>query len=524
MLVYANSLTLNPQGGHQTLQSIIAKWMSQRAKASSRDDAINPDEPLIGVTSTQDIQDHPYYFSATLTHPDNRVYGRQWITEIGIHQPAPAAPYTCSIVLKVEDVSSLIKAPINASRPRLVQMLIEQAHPIGQTAGLKVKSLDMAAATAYRSECLREDRAAPIVLISHPNQGPDIIDPERLRATLIGLSDVVLIDKDTNTFTLSDAIGKEFAAYAGAINIIFPPRNNAAGRSAIYTTRLTLQQLQDMRDAGKTLENEILAIITHQTNSRHLLRHTSPNTVSQAIFQARTSQLLQRSKDSDQSEELKEYVELLQIADQDIRIKDQTLASIRQDHEDLADQLRIMENHIDSLKYALNDKTAEQTVGPGHDLSAVREAIATIISGNPTLQQVIQVIGALYPDRIVVLPSALDSARESDRGGFRHGHRAYTMLTTFADGYWQALASGKGDQIAKACFGYNAFSSNEGEGLTADGNRRRSFAYNGTVYRMIKHLKYGVKDSLADTLRIHYEWIAEEKRLVIGHCGKHLDF
>lgn len=523
MLVYANSLTLNPQGGYQTLQSIIAKWMNQRARANGRDGAINSD-PIIGFTSTQDIQDHPFYFSATLTHADNRVYGRQWITEIGVHQPAPAAPYTCSIVLKVEDVSSLIRAPINASRPRLVQMLIEQAHPIGQTAGLKVKSLDMAAATAYRSECLREDRAAPIVLVSHPHQGPDIIDPERLRATLIGLSDVVVIDQDTNTFTLSDAVGKQFSAYAGAINIIFPPRNNAAGSPAIYTTRLTLQQLQDMANAGKTLENEILAIITHQTNSRHLLRHTSPSTVAQAIFQARTSQLLQRSKDSDQSEELKEYVELLQIADQDIRSKDQELAALRQDYEDRCDQVRYLENNIDSLKYALNDKASVPSAGPGMDLTDIRNAITTVLSGNPTLQQVLQVISALYPDRIVILPSAMDSARESDRGGFRHGHRAYSLLATFAEPYWQALASGNGDQIAKACFGTNAFSSNEGEGLTPEGNRRRTFTYDGTAYRMIKHLKYGVKDSLADTLRIHYEWIAQEKRLVIGHCGKHLDF
>ena len=41
---------------------------------------------------------------------------------------------------------------------------------------------------------------------------------------------------------------------------------------------------------------------------------------------------------------------------------------------------------------------------------------------------------------------------------------------------------------------------------------------------MEKHLKYGVKDSLAETLRVHFEWLADEKKLVIGHCGKHLNF
>lgn len=41
---------------------------------------------------------------------------------------------------------------------------------------------------------------------------------------------------------------------------------------------------------------------------------------------------------------------------------------------------------------------------------------------------------------------------------------------------------------------------------------------------MEKHLKHGVKGSLAEILRVHFEWIASEKKIVIGHCGKHLDF
>ena len=41
---------------------------------------------------------------------------------------------------------------------------------------------------------------------------------------------------------------------------------------------------------------------------------------------------------------------------------------------------------------------------------------------------------------------------------------------------------------------------------------------------MERHLKVGVRDSAATTLRVHFEWIAKEKRIVIGHCGKHLNF
>ena len=77
---------------------------------------------------------------------------------------------------------------------------------------------------------------------------------------------------------------------------------------------------------------------------------------------------------------------------------------------------------------------------------------------------------------------------------------------------------------AKAVFGHNAYAQNESQALSNDGRRRRTFTYRGRDFLMEKHLKIGVKDSAAETLRIHFEWLADEKRLVVGYCGKHLDF
>jgi len=39
---------------------------------------------------------------------------------------------------------------------------------------------------------------------------------------------------------------------------------------------------------------------------------------------------------------------------------------------------------------------------------------------------------------------------------------------------------------------------------------------------MMKHLKIGVKDSPVETIRVHFEWFPEQKKIVIGHCGPHL--
>lgn len=98
------------------------------------------------------------------------------------------------------------------------------------------------------------------------------------------------------------------------------------------------------------------------------------------------------------------------------------------------------------------------------------------------------------------------------------------MLHTLATGYWSALNEGKGDQHAKGVFGKDAYAANESDSLSNEGKRLRTFTYRGQDFAMEKHLKHGVKDSKAETLRIHFEWLPAEKMLVVGHCGKHLNF
>jgi hypothetical protein len=80
------------------------------------------------------------------------------------------------------------------------------------------------------------------------------------------------------------------------------------------------------------------------------------------------------------------------------------------------------------------------------------------------------------------------------------------------------------DQQARAIFGKNGFAAKEAETISAQGRRRRTFGYGDRDIFMEKHLKYGVKDSAAETLRIHFEWLPDKKQILIGHCGKHLNF
>lgn len=132
-----------------------------------------------------------------------------------------------------------------------------------------------------------------------------------------------------------------------------------------------------------------------------------------------------------------------------------------------------------------------------------------------------QFIAAVYGARVRFLPSALASAEHADE--FRYVGKAFELLSKLAGPYWEALAAKKPDSEAKSAFGSGDYAQNEGDTLGTEGRTRRTFDVDGVPTYMQKHLKHGVKDSVAETLRIHFLWLADKKLIVVGHCGKHLD-
>lgn len=153
-----------------------------------------------------------------------------------------------------------------------------------------------------------------------------------------------------------------------------------------------------------------------------------------------------------------------------------------------------------------------------------RERMLAVLGGNPSLEQSLQFIQETFGDRVTVLNSAMASAREADEGGFLYRSRAFGMLKDLATSYWEALSTGAGDQKAREIFGKDGYAARESD--TGEGNERmrrdRTFVYKGTSVYMGRHLKIGYRDSVQETLRVHFHWDSEENRIVIGHCGSHL--
>jgi len=143
--------------------------------------------------------------------------------------------------------------------------------------------------------------------------------------------------------------------------------------------------------------------------------------------------------------------------------------------------------------------------------------------GRPaSLSEVLAFISATFPNRILVLPNALRSAKEAS--GFLYPERALEKLIILGGKYWSALTEGEGGDVqASAFFGSATFASKESNILSAKGRRLRTFQYDDKAIFMGSHLRIGVKESPNACWRCHFHWDAQHCVIVVGHCGKHLD-
>lgn len=539
MIIYCNSIWLEDSTSLENIFSCITYWLH-----SKTNDPIFPDNFLnqpfrnfkdgsfLEVLRTNEDFDFPRLFSFRYIQQDNEVIGRRWITEIGIRQNMPSNEIQVSFLVQTSEISVSVPQPKLTTRPWLVTEILKRCKPSQKTVGTIIKTLDrMDEVEALAYEFNNEDRQYPIVLISPTSSGDYLVDLGYLLGQLGGLAEIIQISTDLDTFEMSGILGKSQSAYNGAINIIYPPFKKNGVIS--YPTYLLLSNtIEEFKVNGKQIESEILKIITHRMNLPNSRLHITPEFVKDT---KRNRELANLRKKYIESGDLKAYIEL----------QDEQLQQLQSDNQRFQKQIDILqtenEYYVDEFEKADEDrkkaqfksdnlesqlealKTARQQRGESSECSEeLRILIDTYLSEGLSPAQSLELTARLYPDRVVILENAYKTAKESSK--FRDRKVVFDLLRKLLTNYWQALVDGKGDTEARSIFG-NSFAAKESE--TAEKNKeirnQRTFSYNGVDIEMMKHLKFGIKDSKTETLRIHFEWLAEERKIIIGYCGVHLD-
>ncbi|GEM_PF-5677424 len=132
-----------------------------------------------------------------------------------------------------------------------------------------------------------------------------------------------------------------------------------------------------------------------------------------------------------------------------------------------------------------------------------------------SLTQALNILRILYSDRVEIVSEAWESAGESN---FRDPTKAFFMMERLITKFLDIMRDGKGMGFAKTeCFFDKEFASDEHDKVP---DLLRTFS--DRVMR--EHLKIGNNEGAEKGWRCHFCYDPISRKIVIGHCGKHLNF
>ncbi len=544
MLVYANYLEFCGAEVEQAILRAIGAWLKEMIGYGLRPEKLREEGEYEGrrneASSVLRIRtsatDEPAFYSWVVKNQDDTVSGRQWVCEVGLRSRGDEHAF--SVVLKTEEHSTRVSRDVQASRPRLVKYVLRNvaqaadAALVGTIPGAFLKRVgeDQDSYRALRSEVERQERNFPIVLVSPNTDGEYLVDPEPLREVLTGLADVVQASSDFNSYEMAEILGQRWSAWNGAVNLIYPrsPVGFISGR--LFLSR----EIETWGDKQHDRRSELLAWVTTKTNLLRVRQRIRPEGVEQMALQRRLAAMRARASKLDDSALREEFNALQTLAEEqseqisefeaerralESQIEEAQLGCLK-----IEDDLVQTRKHFSAKEFevqSLKDLLAQQGGGRSTSFDANRLLAVACRTEPPTPTECLEVIQGLFGDHCLVLETAYSSAAEMD--SFALGRRLLAMLRLLVTDYREILMA-SGDNQARKVFGNNDYSAKESETVmnSPKMKRQRIFEYQGTKVEMFRHLKIGVDDDMRRTIRVHFYWDSNVKKIIIGYCGKHL--
>lgn len=532
MLIYSVSLEIRKAEGTDAIKKILAKWLSRKLKftISPRDLSGQTQKMNSGwrVQYVESFDSYPRLASLQFTHRDKETTGRDWVTEVGVRQETAESDIFCSVQLRTNEFSSISgEKPVQVTRPIFIEELVNLTTT---SHGKRIRTIKETDASSLLAEIRNPKREYPIILIS-PEDGFYLVDPARILSQLTGLAEIIQIDPKANQIQLSRAIGEHFSAWLGGINIIYPPVLSEGVRR-FPTFRFTPADIAKLTEKTKGVESKLLASVSHRTNLYFAKKHISFEIVDFMRLKASLTK-----SQAEKSGSLEEKIKLLELEIEGLKLKateddrriqniNDELSMYNEGYDAKCAELAAKSEELIQLQArcatleAGVQKTSERARGAVSE--EVLGALRAFAAGTATLEQSLTAIQLLYTDRVQVLETARKAARDS--ASFKYAPQARDLIHKLVTNYWEMLRAGGGDAKAREIFG-NSYAARESEVVenNAAAKRLRTFTYQGKPVTMFKHLKIGVKDSVAETMRLHFEWDSARQLIVIGHCGAHLD-
>jgi len=537
LLVYANCFWLEGDGAEEATFRAVGGWLKEQLGFGLHPDQMKEPGVVNGEKEKLSTRlkiyssgtDLPRFYAWVLTHSDQQVRGRRWITELGLKWDYHVLHFSC--VLRTVETSTMVDNQISPSQPRVVRYIVNNVQGSAdvrftrETPGLTVKSVgeSLRSYDGLLTDIERSERRYPLVVISPDNSGEYVVNPSAAQERLVGLAQVIKVSDDYDHYDMIEILGKQWSAYNGAINIIYP----ALKKPGDIHRRFFLSDVVKKWGDEAEIVSAILAWVTSSTNPHRYRDRIRPEGILLLENRRRLQRALERAGDLSASQLKRELENAKKIDSDEIEY----IKELEKEVEDLILDKQDVESRLDEALDDLNSEKLKSRALQDHlskagDVNAGDELLVSVLNfacrtDQPSPLECLDLVEVLFEKECIILNTAKESARKVSR--FRYGRRLLSMLVKLATEYRDKLMV-SGDSEAKKVFGRKEYAANESESVMNNkGMRRaRAFQYNGAKVEMFKHLKINVEDDESKTIRVHFHWDFTISKVVIGYCGKHL--
>ncbi len=523
MLVYGNTLHFKSDVDLEMALLVLEQTLSQLSSEEvslGEELAFNPSKRFFDDGSryvfSKFERGEEAHFALKYSRKDTELTTRLWHTTISFRR-IPATESTveittdCKITVETEDFKPT-NTPAAVYTPPIVGKFMKHLPLSILTPQPTVVTLDNGDALfELNSDIEFADRRYALVIVCPDDNDEMPIKSARLAYLAAGLAQVYEIDVKADWDDLQSVLGWKFTPRSGEVKIIYPV--NQTNGFMIPQFDYKPFRIAQLKEAGEDVEQELFSQIAQRLSKSHAYRQTTPENVAKMSRFQNFQEIKSHAERTAVENAANEFKDLFEDTDKE-------LGQLRTEIKDLKAKNRRLNYELQAIKDTFQAAPTIPTAT--FDYPALKD-ILDIACERYFVEDTLRILQDVFPERLVVLKTAFTSAEESRP--FREKKRAFNLLWKLMTDYYQMLCEGKPDAQARQIFG-DDFSAKESETVEKNAVARqlRIFTYNGTDYPMMAHLRIGTKDSVVETLRVHFRWFADEQKIVIGHCGRHLNF
>lgn len=466
----------------------------------------------------------PDYWAIAFEHPCDEHTGRRiWRTDIGLAKKDGVYVFSLHLQHCIRDgyIGVEPRSPMPSS-PRLIRDIIDRSDWDCRIGDEKIHSsairLKVGKGEELRSLLTSNSRYFPVILVSKTSDNQMLLNPHLVARILAGAASVYYFEDSTLNEEISYCLPHHFNCKYGSVRIYFPrvdlDNSNDSKRHRFFTGR-------DFEKVGTEKLLEILA--------RGICRRTT-YTLRRQIFTIddihnaiRISRIKQLREDKNRQRD----DELLMLLSEDN-------ARLVQENKELTEEVKSHDEHIARLEKQIQTlRYSAHQVNSNYlkIKSEYDQQLEKVLCYDEVIKElpqntldVVQAMAGIYNNKLIFTERALKSASEHSFKDVNIIWRClHHMATTLHDLFF--LKNEQPVNIPKEFENISGFELAMTEGEMTKKNKKlldlRLENYLGEQINIAPHVKYGNKKG--KQFRIHFCPHTVSKKIVIGHCGEHLE-